>query len=70
MLSTRFGDKPWSLKVSVKQKRGSFKYLGSIIRGNWEIDEDVTHRIGASMGQSVLVKNFHIQKIVAVMRMT
>ncbi|XP_047249944.1 uncharacterized protein LOC124885734, partial [Capsicum annuum] len=29
------------------QKRESFKYLGSIIQDNGEIDEDVTHRIGA-----------------------
>ncbi|XP_070020128.1 uncharacterized protein [Nicotiana sylvestris] len=27
-------------------KRGSFKYLGSVIQGYEEIDEDVTHRIG------------------------
>lgn len=33
----------------VKQKRGSFKYLGSIIQGNWEIDDDVTHHIGAGL---------------------
>ncbi|PHU26130.1 Casein kinase II subunit alpha-1 [Capsicum chinense] len=28
-------------------KRDSFKYLGSMIQGNREIDEDVTHHIGA-----------------------
>nr|XP_009758762.1 PREDICTED: uncharacterized protein LOC104211412 [Nicotiana sylvestris]XP_016499873.1 PREDICTED: uncharacterized protein LOC107818382 [Nicotiana tabacum] len=28
-------------------RRGSFNYFGSIIQGNGEIDEDVTHRIGA-----------------------
>ncbi|KAF3660781.1 putative 39S ribosomal protein L46, mitochondrial-like isoform X2 [Capsicum annuum] len=28
-------------------KRDSFKYLGSMIQGNSEIDEDVSHRIGA-----------------------
>lgn len=28
-------------------KRDSFKYLGSLIQGNGEIDEDVSHRIGA-----------------------
>ncbi|KAM3283029.1 hypothetical protein P3S67_026674 [Capsicum chacoense] len=28
-------------------KRDSFKYLGSVIQGNGEIDEDVSHRIGA-----------------------
>lgn len=29
-------------------KRGSFKYFGSIIQGNREIDDDITHRIGAA----------------------
>ncbi|XP_059277876.1 uncharacterized protein LOC132032093 [Lycium ferocissimum] len=29
------------------QKRGVFIYLGSIIQGNKEIDDDVTHHIGA-----------------------
>ncbi|KAG5615626.1 hypothetical protein H5410_015450 [Solanum commersonii] len=38
--------KPWSLKDSGHPKRGSVKYLGSIIQGNWEIDETVTHHIG------------------------
>nr|XP_016452019.1 PREDICTED: uncharacterized protein LOC107776619 [Nicotiana tabacum] len=33
--------------TQVIPKRDSFKYLGSIIQGNKEIDEDVTHRIGA-----------------------
>ena len=28
-------------------KRDSFKYLGSMIQGNGEIDEDVSNRIGA-----------------------
>nr|XP_016500799.1 PREDICTED: uncharacterized protein LOC107819228 [Nicotiana tabacum] len=28
-------------------KRGSFKYHGSVIQGNEEIDEDVTHHVGA-----------------------
>nr|XP_009761835.1 PREDICTED: uncharacterized protein LOC104213957 [Nicotiana sylvestris] len=35
------------LDAQVISKRVSFKYLGSIIQGNKEIDEDVTHRIGA-----------------------
>ncbi|XP_070017051.1 uncharacterized protein [Nicotiana sylvestris] len=35
------------LGTQVIPKRGSFKYLGSIIQVNKEIDEDVTHRIGA-----------------------
>nr|XP_009777771.1 PREDICTED: uncharacterized protein LOC104227254 [Nicotiana sylvestris] len=34
------------LGSQVIAKRGSFKYLGSIIQGNGEIDEDVTHYIG------------------------
>nr|XP_009795963.1 PREDICTED: uncharacterized protein LOC104242585 [Nicotiana sylvestris]XP_016467879.1 PREDICTED: uncharacterized protein LOC107790467 [Nicotiana tabacum] len=33
--------------TQVVPKRDSFKYLGSIIQGNREIDEDVTHRIEA-----------------------
>nr|XP_009775483.1 PREDICTED: uncharacterized protein LOC104225402 [Nicotiana sylvestris] len=32
--------------TQVIPKRDSFKYLGSIIQGNWEIDKDVTHPIG------------------------
>ncbi|XP_075103734.1 uncharacterized protein LOC142178302 [Nicotiana tabacum] len=35
------------LDSQVIPKRGSFKYLGSVIQGNGEIDEDVTHRIRA-----------------------
>ncbi|XP_070035945.1 uncharacterized protein [Nicotiana tomentosiformis] len=34
------------LDSQVIPKRGSFKYLGSIIQWDGEIDEDVTHRIG------------------------
>ncbi|XP_070022097.1 uncharacterized protein [Nicotiana sylvestris] len=34
------------LESQVIPKRGSFKYLGSVIQGTAEIDEDVTHRIG------------------------
>ncbi|XP_009798508.1 uncharacterized protein [Nicotiana sylvestris] len=33
--------------TQVIPKRDRFKYLGSIIQGNREIDEDVTYRIGA-----------------------
>ncbi|XP_019257878.1 PREDICTED: uncharacterized protein LOC109236115 [Nicotiana attenuata] len=33
------------LDSQVIPKRGSFKYLGSVIQGDEEIDEDVTHRI-------------------------
>ncbi|XP_070004896.1 uncharacterized protein [Nicotiana sylvestris] len=35
------------LDSQVIPMRGSFKYLGSIIQGDGEIDEDVTHHIGA-----------------------
>ncbi|XP_060182503.1 uncharacterized protein LOC132612201, partial [Lycium barbarum] len=35
------------LGTQVIQKKDSFKYLGSIIQRNGEIDDDVTHRIGA-----------------------
>ncbi|KAF3638374.1 Tropinone reductase 2 [Capsicum annuum] len=35
------------LDSQVIQKREGFKYLGSMIQWNGEIDEDVTHRIGA-----------------------
>ncbi|XP_070013241.1 uncharacterized protein [Nicotiana sylvestris] len=38
------GGAPLSLRVI--SKRGSFKYLGSVIKGDVEIDEDVTYRIG------------------------
>ncbi|XP_075103438.1 uncharacterized protein LOC107789281 [Nicotiana tabacum] len=34
------------LDAQVIPKRVSFKYLGSIIQGNGDIDEDVAHRIG------------------------
>lgn len=36
-----------NLDTHVIQKRGSFKYLGLLSRGNGEIDSDVTHRISA-----------------------
>nr|XP_009774571.1 PREDICTED: uncharacterized protein LOC104224587 [Nicotiana sylvestris] len=39
-------DMEMRLDTQVIPKRGSFKYLGYIINGNGEIDEDVTHRIG------------------------
>ncbi|XP_070034531.1 uncharacterized protein [Nicotiana tomentosiformis] len=35
------------LDSQVIPRRGSFKYLGSIIQGDREIDKDITHRIGA-----------------------
>ncbi|XP_070032941.1 uncharacterized protein [Nicotiana tomentosiformis] len=34
------------LESQVIPKRSSFKYLGSVIQGDGEIDEDVVHRIG------------------------
>lgn len=35
------------LDIKVIPKRGSFKYLGSVILGNGKINDDVTHCIGA-----------------------
>nr|XP_009629765.1 uncharacterized protein LOC104119869 [Nicotiana tomentosiformis] len=35
------------LNKQVISRRGSLKCLGSIIQGDGEIDEDITHRIGA-----------------------
>ncbi|KAM3202650.1 hypothetical protein P3L10_030274 [Capsicum annuum] len=49
----KFNDVRWENEVVVKLesqevcKRDSFKYLGSVIQSNGEIDEDVSHRIGA-----------------------
>ncbi|XP_019259253.1 PREDICTED: uncharacterized protein LOC109237399 [Nicotiana attenuata] len=45
--ATLMVDEDVRLDSQVIPKRGSFKYLGSVIQGNREIDEDVTHRIGA-----------------------
>ncbi|XP_070002487.1 uncharacterized protein [Nicotiana sylvestris] len=51
-LECKFSTEPWEVGVDVRLEsrvipsRGSFKYLGSIIQGGWEIDEDVIHRIG------------------------
>nr|XP_009631961.1 uncharacterized protein LOC104121628 [Nicotiana tomentosiformis] len=51
-LEYKFSDGLHEEEVEVKigtqviPKRDSFKYLGAIIQGNGEIDEDVTHRIG------------------------
>ena len=36
------------LDTQIICKKDSFKYLGSMIQGNGEIDEDVSHRIGAA----------------------
>ncbi|KAF3673875.1 putative 60S ribosomal protein L18-1 [Capsicum annuum] len=52
-LEYKFSDLPHEDDVVVEldsqaiQKRESFKYLGSMIQGNGEIDEDVSHCIGA-----------------------
>ncbi|KAF3634462.1 putative pre-mRNA-processing factor 6-like [Capsicum annuum] len=49
----KFNDVRWENEVVVKLeaqevcKRDKFKYLGSVIQSNGEIDEDVSHRIGA-----------------------
>ncbi|XP_070003430.1 uncharacterized protein [Nicotiana sylvestris] len=51
-LECKFSFEPTEARVDVRldsqviPKRGSFKYLGSIIQGIGEIDKDVTHRIG------------------------
>nr|XP_009793044.1 PREDICTED: uncharacterized protein LOC104239970 [Nicotiana sylvestris] len=51
-LECKFSEERHEEEVEVKidtqviPKRDSFKYLGSIIQGNREIAEDVTHRIG------------------------
>ncbi|XP_070042135.1 uncharacterized protein [Nicotiana tomentosiformis] len=44
---TQRGEGEVRLDSQVIPRRGNFKYLGSIIQGDGEIDEDVTHRIGA-----------------------
>ncbi|XP_019256456.1 PREDICTED: uncharacterized protein LOC109234866, partial [Nicotiana attenuata] len=44
---THDADVEVKLDTQVIPKRASFKYLGSIIQGNGDIDEDVAHRIGA-----------------------
>ncbi|XP_016476031.1 uncharacterized protein LOC107797642 [Nicotiana tabacum] len=52
-LECKFSDGTYDADVEVKldaqviPKRATFKYLGSIIQDNWEIDEDIAHRIGA-----------------------
>uniref|UniRef100_A0A1U7YLA6 Uncharacterized protein LOC104250021 n=1 Tax=Nicotiana sylvestris TaxID=4096 RepID=A0A1U7YLA6_NICSY len=40
-------DIEFKIDAQVIPKRASFKYLGSIIQGNGELDEDVSHCIGA-----------------------
>ncbi|PHT30347.1 hypothetical protein CQW23_30058 [Capsicum baccatum] len=45
--STREADMVVELDSQAIRKRNSFKYLGSIIQENREIDKDVTHHIGA-----------------------
>ncbi|XP_055808172.1 uncharacterized protein LOC129876703 [Solanum dulcamara] len=51
-LECKFSETPQEVDVEVRlgaqaiQKRSSCKYLGSIMQGSGEIDDDVTHRIG------------------------
>ncbi|PHT60418.1 Transmembrane 9 superfamily member 2 [Capsicum baccatum] len=81
-LECKFSDSRQEEEVVVKMdsqavcKRDSFKYLGSTIQGNGEIDEDVSYRIGAVRPVMLYgaecwpVKNSHIQKLkVTEMRM-
>ncbi|XP_075099069.1 uncharacterized protein LOC142175957 [Nicotiana tabacum] len=49
---TQDADVEVKLDTQVISKRASFKYLGSIIQGNGEIDEDVTHRIRAGVDEA------------------
>ncbi|XP_059306273.1 uncharacterized protein LOC132057673 [Lycium ferocissimum] len=52
-LEYKFNEAPQEAGLEVRlgtqaiQKKSSFKYLGSIMQGSGEIDDDVTHRIGA-----------------------
>uniref|UniRef100_A0A1S4CVR1 Uncharacterized protein n=1 Tax=Nicotiana tabacum TaxID=4097 RepID=A0A1S4CVR1_TOBAC len=52
-LECKFSDGTHDADIEVKldaqviPKRASYKYIGSIIQGNGEIDEDVAHHIGA-----------------------
>ncbi|XP_070003325.1 uncharacterized protein [Nicotiana sylvestris] len=54
-LECKFRVEPMEARVEVRldsqviPKRGSFKYLGSVIQGIGEIDEDVIHRIGVGV---------------------
>ncbi|KAF3648459.1 Peroxidase 4 [Capsicum annuum] len=62
-LECKFSEVSQTDKIVVKldsqviQKREDFKYLESMIQENGEIDEDVTHRIGA--GNAQLSANFY-----------
>nr|XP_009773114.1 PREDICTED: uncharacterized protein LOC104223383 [Nicotiana sylvestris] len=44
---THEADRDVKLDIQVIPRRGSFMYLGSIIQGNREIDDEVSHLIGA-----------------------
>lgn len=52
-LEFKFSDVKHEAKEEVKidaqvtPKKGSFKYFGSRIQGQWEIDDNVAHHIGA-----------------------
>ncbi|XP_019240349.1 PREDICTED: uncharacterized protein LOC109220340 [Nicotiana attenuata] len=62
---TQEGDMEVRLDMQVIPKRGSFKYFGSIIQGNGEIDEDVTHRIRAGWMKWRLVSDVLCDKNVS-----
>ncbi|XP_019242267.1 PREDICTED: uncharacterized protein LOC109222356 [Nicotiana attenuata] len=49
--ATQVVDEDVRLDSQVIPRRESFKYLGSVIQGNGEIDEDVTHRIEAGVDE-------------------
>jgi len=48
------------LDIQNISKRDKFKYFGSKIQGSGDIDDDITHRIGAACWP---VKNSHVQKM-------
>nr|XP_009624733.1 uncharacterized protein LOC104115746 [Nicotiana tomentosiformis] len=68
-LECKFSDERHEEEVEVKNdtqvipKRDSFKYIGSIIQGNKEIDEDVTHCIGVGWRRRRLASGIYAIKI-------
>ncbi|XP_070050633.1 uncharacterized protein [Nicotiana tomentosiformis] len=71
-LECKFSDGTHDADVEVKldaqviPKRASFKYLGSIIQGNGDIDKDVVHRIRAGWMKRDRIKNEAIRDRVGV----
>ncbi|KAG5579910.1 hypothetical protein H5410_050537 [Solanum commersonii] len=67
-LDCKFSDVTHKIGVEVRHdtqvihKRGSFKYLESVMQRNGKIDEDVAHRIGVG-AECWPIKNFHVQKM-------